>query len=317
VTATTDATSYKAERQRIIIDAGRAEAARQLAAANPQVTALSRVPSTPGTYMDLRKRSDLGKWAGRTAHIRDRDILTDPDKRLKKLCVETGWDTARNRPLRSPLEPWTCPVSMSRIMYADIMRDPDGAHHIGEYSGNGLTAIEWMREEELIAIGASGEIRALGDMTRDAGRAYPGAPVPDSQAKIGRQLRHRAVGKVLAALFNISRGGAVRWSRRRSQKAIAAPGGLRLSAAQVCAAANQLIAADPALEDYRYLSVSTCREIIKALIETGHVTEAVAAKAIRRMRSWFTLPRVIGRLDEDLSQRADVTADVTEWRRQA
>jgi hypothetical protein len=223
------------------------------------------------------------------------------------------------------------------------MRAPDGAFSIGDFHGRQLGHVEYMRSEELLSVGDDGKLHALGDMLRDeAARKYPGAPVPDSCrrasgahtcvnwpdgercASFGKQLRGAATGKVLAALFNISRGGVVRWSRKRKQQVIEAPGGLRLSAAQVCAEANQLLAANPVFvmtpkgpQKCRYLSVSTCREVIKALIELGHITEAIGAKAIRRMRSWFTLPRVIGRVMEDLSGRADIIGAVTRWRKQA
>lgn len=301
------------------LDLGEQRAAhRELLASNPQVTAFSQVSSNTSRE-DLRKLSDLGRWAGRTAHIHERGILADPAKRRKKLAVETGWDDRYGEAMRPPLEAWTCPgPNQAMALYGEIMRAPDGTLTIGDFRGPQLGHVEYMRREELVSVGDDGRLHALSDMIRDEGsRAYPGAPVTDSRAKIGRQLRHHATGLVLAALFNISRGGVVHWSRKREQKVMEALGGLRLSAAQVCAEANQVKASRPDLEECRYLSVSTCREVIKALIDLGYIAELAGAKAIRRMRSWLTLPRVIGRLAEDLAGRAeDIAKAITRWRKQ-
>lgn len=243
--------------------------------------------------------ADLLEHAG--AQPRQRRVLTDPAERGKKLAIETGWDARRNRPLSVPLEPWTGP-RLSMLMYASLMRDPDGAHRIGEYGAPGLAALAWMRDEELIAVGEAGEIHALSDGRPRAGRKYPGAPVGDALAKAGRSLMGNAKGLILAALFNLSSGKTVRRTRRR-QHAAETVGGLRLSAAQVCAEANRIRQRRPDLDGYRYLSLSRCRELIRDLIDAGVIEQVEPPRAVRQRRSWRTIPRVIARITEQAAQR--------------
>lgn len=301
------------------IDEGEARGrVRQLAEENPQVTAFSHL-SSDLSKEEVRKLSDLGRWTGRTAHVHERGVLAQPGLRQRKLAIETGWDRDHQHFYRKPLEPWTCPYPDSAMeLYGRIMLARDGAFSIGDFRGRQLDYVEYMRREELVSVGDDGRLHALSDMIREeGGRAYPGAPVADKHASIGRQLRDQAASLVLAALFNISRGGVIRWSRKRKQQVVEAPGGLRLTTAQVCAEANQVKASRRDLDDRRYLSVSTCRDVLRALIELGYITEAIGARAIRRMRSWFTLPRVIGRVTEDMSDDAGILDDVGRWRKKA
>jgi hypothetical protein len=282
--------------------------AEQLAA-KAQVTALSQLKSTSPPVLKLRKAPDLLEHAGGKPH--NRAILEDPAARLEKLCIETGWDVRRNKALKMPLEPWTGP-SGSMLMYADLMRDPDGAHNLAQYGAPGHAALEWMREEELISIGEAGEIHGLSDGRPKAGRRYPGAPVSDALAKAGRQLRDRARGLVLAALFNLSTGRTVRRTRKRQRHAAETADGMRLTAAAICAEANRIKARRPELDGCKYLSLSRCRDLIRDLIEAGLITQLEPPRAVRQKRSWRTVPRMIARITDQAASALGLRPPHTE-----
>jgi hypothetical protein len=268
---------------------------------SPQVTAFSLLSSTGTTSTrEQRETADLLEHAG--GHPRQRHFLTDPEERGKKLAIETGWDARRNRPLATPLEPWTGPPR-SVLLYAHLMRDPDGAHSLGEYAASGLDALAWMADEELISVGEHGEIHALSDGCPKDGRRYPGTPVSDALAKIGRSLMGNARGLILAALFNLSSGRTVRRTRKRRRHAAETADGMRLTAAQVCAEANRIKARRPDLAGFRYLSLSRCRELIRDLIDAGVIEQVEPPRAVRQRRSWRTIPRVIARITEQAAQR--------------
>lgn len=268
---------------------------------HPQVTAFPLPKDSTGTVFRQRKAPDLLEPDG--GKPRDRAILTDPAKRMKKLCIETGWDAVRNRPLKMPLEPWTCPVRMGDLMYGNLMRDPDGAHKVTDFSGDGLTALRWMREEDLISIGADGEIHMLSDARPAPGRKYPGAPVADALAKAGRSLMGNARGLILAALFNLSTGRTVRRTRKRQRHAAETADGMALTAAAICAEANRIRQRRPDLDGFRYLSLSRCRELIRDLIEDRVIEQVAPPRAVRQRRSWRTIPRVIARITAEAAER--------------
>jgi hypothetical protein len=262
-----------------------------------QVSALSLHTAEIYDSPDQRQRRDLRECAGQQP--RRREVLADPAGRYRKLAIETGYDIRYDQMLWAPLEPWNCPDPHAAMaMYGEIMRAEDGATAIASYHGERLAMLSWMREEELVAIGDAGEVRALSDARSQAGRSYPGAPVSDKMAKIGHYLGKLAKGLILAAIMNLSAGRTVRRLRKRRRAAgmFGTEDGLRLSGAAICEEVNSIKAHRPDLADYQYLSVSRCREVVKELIEDELLEEIEPPRAVRERRSWRTIPRLFRRL---------------------
>lgn len=284
------------------IDNGYARVAlRKIADANPQVTALSQVPISITSTGDLRKLSDLGERAG--SKPRAREILTNPRDRAAKLSIET----TRTHPITGqvlplpPLEPWSCPVPCGMLAYAEIMlAKDDGAYQLADFTGDRLTALQWMRDEELVSISDDGRIRALSDAGFSDARAYPGAPCSDKRASVGRQLRDKAGGLILAAIMNLSSGKTVRRTRKRRTGQLVGDDGIRITGAQVCTEANRIKSRRPDLGEFRYLSLGTCRQLIRALVDMEVIEEIEPPHAVRQRRSWRMIPRVIRRLTADV-----------------
>jgi hypothetical protein len=200
-------------------------------------------------------------------------------------------------------------------MYANLMRDPDGAHNVSEFSGDGLITLRWMREEQLTSIGEDGAIHMLSDSRPPKGRAYPGAPCKDSCKKVngahtctahgwkcagfGAQLRDHLKGLVRLALLNMSLGRSARPVRRLRSGLLRRSDGVTITAAQVAKEANAIKAHRRDLDEYRWVSLSRVREVIRELIAAGDVEEIEPPRAVRRERSWRTIPRVIRRLTAD------------------
>lgn len=239
--------------------------------------------------IDRPKRSDLRKRRGKPRH---RPILLNPEARMRKLGLETGYDTRRDVFLKTPLEPWTCPTTGGARLYATIMRGDDGATTLDDYSGDQITALEWMRYEQLIAVGDGGQVHALGDAQPAVRRSHPGAPVSDRKAAVGRQLRHRGPWLVLAAFANIVRRHPRKRISAGKRAAMDRPHGISIAAYDLCAEANAIKHKRRDLDGYRYLSVSTVRRIIRDLLQCGLLTETEPPRVIRVQRSWRTIPRV-------------------------
>lgn len=239
--------------------------------------------------IDRPKRSDLRKRRSKPRH---RPVLLNPAERMRKLGLETGYDTRRDVFMKAPLEPWTCPTTGGARLYATIMRGDDGATTVDSYSGDEISALEWMRFEQLIAIGEHGQVHALGDAQPAARRSHPGAQVSDKKAGIGQQLRHRGPWLVLAAFANIVRRRPRKRMNAGKRAAMDRPHGISIAAYDLCAEANAIKHKRRDLDGYRYLSVNTVRRIIRDLLKCGLLTEAEPPKAIRVQRSWRTIPRV-------------------------
>lgn len=265
--------------------------ARAKLRAMPQVTAFPQLLQSTDKDQ-LRKAADLAEYIGRQPRMRE--ILAEPGERMKKLGLETGYDTRYDVFRFVPLEPWTGPDGSMRT-YQRIMLADDGATTIGDYSGADLDKLEWMRDEELVSIGDDGRIHALSDSRAKKVRKYPGAAVPDERAGIGSQLRDLARGLVLAAITNLSAGRPV---RRRKRQGLTAEG-IKITGEQVAAEVNAIKAKRPELAGYRWLSLSTARGIIRELIGCGLLEELSPPKPVRQQRSWRTMPRVIRRLTTD------------------
>lgn len=235
----------------------------------------------------VAKRSELRK---RNGQPRRRHPLDDPAERMRKLAIETGYDIRHDLFLKAPLEPWTSdrPVVGMRA-YSDLMRGRPGADLLEHWSGEYLAELEWMRDEELVTISEDRlRIVPLSDEAPKQGRKYPGAPVVDSLARIGRQLRGQARGIIGAAFANAC--------RRRARKRGKQPGkmtaaGLQIAVRELCEEANKIKARRPDLDEYRYLSVDTCRRVIREMLAAGLLTEAEPPRAVREGRSWKTIPR--------------------------
>lgn len=264
-----------------------------------QVTALLQATEATSNSPDLQKRAGLRESA---TIPRRRHELTDPADRLKKLGLETGFDTRVNRFLAAPLEPWTGPPG-SMELYARIMRG-QASSIMADYGGTDLISLEYLFDEELATGTRDGpdlpmRIVALSDARAPEGRKYEGAPVPDAQAGIGRQLRGHLVALVMAALVNLCSGRTVRRRRRKRGGLLELADGTQVTGAQVTAEANAIKARTPALAGYRWAGTSRVRQVIRDLVGLGIVEEIRSPKAVRERRSWRTLPRIIRRPSAD------------------
>ena len=271
---------------------------RKASAANPQVTAFLQPRDLSTDARELQKAADLLEHAGRQP--RRREILTEPGNRRAKLSIET----CRVHPVTGevlplpPLQPWDCPVPCGLLAYSEIMLAEDGKFSLADFTGDRLTALEWMRDEELICIGTAGEVRALSDAGYKDARKYPGAPCSDARAGIGRQLREHAEELIRLALVNLSLGRTVRRVRRRKGR-LERSDGITITAARVAEEANAIKARRPDLAECRYLSLGRCRQLIRSLVDREVIEEIQPPQPVRQKRSWRTLPRVIRRLTAD------------------
>lgn len=255
-----------------------------------QVTAFLRVSNT--TDRDAQKLSDQRQCTDQT---RTRDYLTDQAAKCRKYSIETGFDDKTQTYRAAPLEPWTGPKGSQRLYQRVMFTAPV---QVGEYSANELKSVEWLREEGLAGVDDDGFVRPLSDSRPAGRRAYPGAPVSDGKAKIGRTLRERGTGLVLAAVANLMRHLPVSKIGRRKLALADRKNGMSLSAYDVTTEANAVKAKRADLAEYRYLSVSTVRAVLKQLLAGGVLTEAEPPKALRARRTWRTLPRVFALIDD-------------------
>lgn len=272
---------------------------RRASKTKPQVSEFLLHPSDslPEKQQEL---SYLRERAGRQP--RRRRVLASREERAAKLSIET----TRTHPVTGeilplpPLEPWTCPVPSGLMAYSEIMFAEDGTFRLSDFDGERLTALAWMREQELVSVGDDGRIHALSDAEPPDRRAYPGAPGSDRKAAIGRYLRQHAAPLVLAAIVNLSAGKSVR--RSRQPKASLDRGdGVSITAYAVCREANAIKAKRRRdLDEYRYLSVSAVRALIRALVLAEVLHEVSPPHPVRRNRSWRMLPRIVERLDAAL-----------------
>jgi len=260
---------------------------------NPQVRAFLRISQEE--ELNAQKRSDLQRHRGalRTRHFLDRER----DK-VRKYSIETGYDERTGAYRLAPLEPWTGPKGSmklyQRLMFGDAVA-------LGDVKGGHLGIVEWMRDEGLAGVDDNGNVLPLSDASAPERRAYPGAPVRDSKAKVGHSLRDLGRGLVLAAITNLMRHKPVSKIGPRKLAFAERRGGIALSAYVVATEANAIKGKRSDLGEYKYLSVSTVRKWIKNLIAGGDIFEAEAPRAVRVNRSWKTLPRVFEKRITDWS----------------
>lgn len=241
---------------------------------------------------DVSKRRGLREREGKVP--RRREVLNDPGQRRAKFAIETGYDIRRDQFLAAPLEPWTCPVPHGKRAYLALMQGEEIS--IGGLRGADLDMWTWALAEELVTADADGRIVPLSDAAPPLVRSYPGAPVPDHRAGVGRQLRDLAVGLMLAAFANLCRGKSVVRARARRRRGRITGDGIELTAAVLASEANAIKARRPGLEGFRYLSLSTARRLIRKLTGAGILDEISSPKASRRRRSWVMRPRVLRRV---------------------
>jgi hypothetical protein len=270
------------ERRRAIIEAAEREVT-YVPRQSPQVTAFLRVSNT--LDIDAQKLPDL-RILDQT---RTRDFLDAERAKRKKYSIETGFDEQTQTYRAAPLEPWTGPKGSQRIYQRVMFADP---RPVGDYAGADLAALEWMRGEGLAGVDDDGFVRPLSDSRPAERRAYPGAPGGDKRAKLGKTLRGLGRGLVLAAYANLQRHQPVSKIGRRKLALAERRGGMSLSAYDIATEANAIKAKRDDLDEYRYLSVSTVRAIVKELLADGALIEAEPPKALRAQRTWRTLPRV-------------------------
>lgn len=253
-------------------------------------------------YVNAAKRDDLRKHA---RHPRRRHPLDDPAERMKKLRLETGLPHPVTGIPMPPLEPWTSPQPpVGQLVYSKIMHGEDGADLLSAYEGVKLEEVRWLAGVELVTIEGD-RIIPLSDAEAAERRAYPGAPVSDKHARTGRYLRSHARGLIMAAYANWCRGRTLARSQRGRGEAMLKCGGIAITAYDLCAEANRIKARRGDLGEHRFLSVDSCRRVIRELLDAGWLTEIEPPKAIRVDRSWRTLPRVLEIADgQDLDDMA-------------
>lgn len=249
-----------------------------------QVTAFLRVSNT--LEESAQKSSGQRKLIDQK---RTRTFLDSEAGKRRKYSIETGFDEKTQTYRTAPLEPWTGPKGSQRLYQRVMFAEPAT---VGEYNANELKSIEWMRDEGLAGVDDDGFVRPLSDSRPAERRAYPGAPGGDKRARIGRQLREHGRGLVLAAMANLFRHQPVSKIGRRKLALADRKNGMSLSAYDITTEANAIKSKRSDLDEFRYLSVSTVRAIVKELLADGVLVEAEPPKAVRAQRTWRTLPRV-------------------------
>lgn len=253
----------------------------------PQVTEFLH-PNKETTSLKVQELADLRELP--PSMPRNRDVLTAGEKRARKYEIETG--IGRDGKIWQPLEPWTCPVNGGMQLYQKLMFATE-PFRVDDFTGAKLTAVKWMRDVQLVGVDDDGQVLPLSDGKGKKYRSYPGAPCSDRLASVGRYLREHGRNLVLAALCNLGSGKRVR--RGRGNVAVERGDGIEIAAQVVCKEANAIKAKRDDLHEFRFLSLSACRQIIRDLLIAEVIEEIRSPKPIRQNRSWRTLPRVISK----------------------
>jgi hypothetical protein len=272
---------------------------------------------------------DLQVWAGRSKKaLRNRaPLVPGSPEALAKLSIETGRRHPKTGKPLPPLEPWTCPVKTSVLLYAGIVKGGDGADLVTAYEGEKRKVLDWLVGQELVAVDGDA-VLPLSDTDFGPRRTYPGAPISDDEIKRTRScyLGERGDGLVMAAWVNLRNAERTQVAAtvtvdapRDGELDLPVPArklkrtanGVALTAYDLCAEVNRIIGTRPDLDGFRYMSVEVCRRIISGtkdqyrdgkrirkgkpgLLERGMLTELQPPKAVRQNRTWRTLPRVFG-----------------------
>jgi len=253
---------------------------------SPLVTAFCAV-STVVTGNNRAKLSDQQRY-GR------RHVIVDPAEGGRKLAIETGYDSRIDAFLKAPLEPWDSPVpNVGKRIYAGLVMGRRSVSLADQLSVTELAEIDWMLDARLVGLTDNDIVVPLSDPERGKRRAYPGSGLTDRAASIGRTLRSFGPGLVLAGIANGIAGVTAGRGFLRRKRNVITKGGLSLTAYELCTEVNKIIRKRADLAGYRFMSVDTCRRILRALIRGEQLTELEAPRAVRRHRSWVTLPRII------------------------
>jgi hypothetical protein len=253
-----------------------------------QVTALC------STSRHIEEKDDA-KRSGQREHALDRRVITDPSARRRKYAIETGYDARSGRFLRAPLEPWTCdnaPAAM--LLYQQVMAAPDASLNVWDFRGADLRHLEYLEAEQLVMADTRGWISMLGDPDRPTPRRrYPGAPVTDKRASVGRQLRGRAKELVLSALIRLRKGTSLLKLSRSQRREMSSSQGVPLGARWITWEANLVKQhLRPDLSEHRYLSIDTCGRWLRRLAALGLVLVVEPARRYRAGRRWQCKPAV-------------------------
>lgn len=244
----------------------------------------------------VEQRSSLRKDAGRH-HVR-RDVLTDPAERAKKLAIETGYDIRRDLFLKAPLEPWLCDYpAIAMRAYADIMNEVPGADVIANWNDKArLDALLYLRSEQLVMVSEDRlRVVPLSDARPAERRKYPGAPVDDDHAKIGKYLGGILDDLIIEAHRNLSTGQSAQRRPRRLRPGALLSAGIRLTAHEICEEVNAIKARRRDLDSFRWAGTDITRKRIKSLIDERKLIELEPPHAVREGRSWKTIGRVFER----------------------
>jgi hypothetical protein len=156
--------------------------------------------------------------------------------------------------------------------------------------------IDHLEDEELVAFGTDGAIYPLSDPDSIKQRRYPGAPVVDKKAAVGRQLRGHAADLVIAAIRRLRDGRSMLKLGRRDKAALRrrhSQGGVPLAARIICWEANLLKQHQRAdLAEHRFLSIDVCRRVLRNLVATGALIELQEMERFRANRQWRCNPAV-------------------------
>jgi hypothetical protein len=262
-------------------------------------------------------RSDLLRYAAevqsKTSPSRmRRHRLSDGTERRVKLINETGFDLAGIM-CEPPQETWARPDAQP--VYHRVMRADPGRANINEYTGPDLRHLAWMVEAELVDIEADGSIWPLSDVEL-TDRRYPGAPVGDARARIGRTHTAERVEELVMTVFDAIKDGnpvydiPAEWRREMAGK----KGGIRISARMFTGHVNRLLSAeiDAAcnclgrdltqsawdLPDHgincpgqqRYLHVEVVRKAVARLVKSGDLDRISGAILTRKGHTEHRIP---------------------------
>ena len=262
-------------------------------------------------------RSDLLKYAAevqaKPAPSRSyRHYLTDQAERRVKLIAETGFDLTGIM-CEPPQEQWARPSAMT--LYARLMAADPGKPTVRDYDLADLQHLAWMTEAELVDVDADGRIHLLSDEVKPEQRKYPGAPVADDRARVGRTHTSDDVQGLVLEVWEMIRDGHPPLDiPDEYRKEMTTGCGLRISGRLIAGQVNRLIAAriDARcnclgrdlvrnawdLPDHgegcqgreRYLSVEVVRRAIRQLMIDGHLNRTDSAHLTRRGHTEHRIP---------------------------
>lgn len=297
--------------RRMEIDQGIAEGERRVAAkANPQASALcaakeDSIPATPKPASEKRVILGGAQSPDQPKRHSKRDlrhVMTTIAERQRKFADETGFDLFTHKMVQPPMEQWDRPEAMP--LYWRLMVAGDATPPLSALSPADQDMARWLHDEELCTI-TGDDIRCLSDARDVEQRRYPGSPLLDPchrkdgkctfhtsgpcpkvaftggpyHAGIGQYLGpERSARLILDAWSAIQAGHPCAQIGATDRHDMTRPGGIRISLYRICEQANARLAQLKALHPgewagYRYMSTDVCERTVKALLESGELTE--------------------------------------------